>query len=161
MSNHQSYTDIVVHCAVLDRFQFGYIAKKELNKVPLYGKAIGDIRSVLMDREDPRESLAAINEGIDLINKGFSLLIFPEGTRSRCHEMASFKRGSLRLATKPKVPVVPVTIDGTYKCYEESGVLKGAKVRYIIHSPVETDGLDRKEAAELAERTEEIVRSRL
>ena len=59
------------------------------------------------------------------------------------------------------MPVIPITIDGTYKIYEETGVISPAKVRYIIHPPIETAGMDRKEAADLAERTEEIVRSGL
>lgn len=161
VSNHQSYADIIVHCAVLDTVQFGFIAKQNLADIPLYGQCIKDIRSVMMNRDDARESLKAIMEAIDLIKKGFSILIFPEGTRSKGHEMAHFKRGSLRLATKPGVPVIPITIDGTYKVYEESGVISPAKVRYIIHPPIETAGMDRKEAADLAERTEEIVRSAL
>ena len=156
VSNHQSYADIIVHCAVLDTVQFGFIAKQNLADIPLYGQCIKDIRSVMMNRDDARESLKAIMEAIDLIKKGFSILIFPEGTRSKGHEMAHFKRGSLRLATKPGVPVIPITIDGTYKVYEESGVISPAKVRYIIHPPIETAGMDRKEAADLAERTEEI-----
>ena len=161
VSNHQSYADIIVHCAVLDTVQFGFIAKQNLADIPLYGQCIKDIRSVMMNRDDPRESLKAIMEAIDLIKKGFSILIFPEGTRSKGHELAHFKRGSLRLATKPGVPVIPITIDGTYRIYEESGVIRPAKVRYIIHPPIETAGMDKKEAADLAERTEEIVRSGL
>ena len=161
VSNHQSYADIIVHCAVLDTVQFGFIAKQNLADIPLYGQCIKDIRSVMMNRDDARESLKAIMEAIDLIKKGFSILIFPEGTRSKGHEMAHFKRCSLRLATKPGVPVIPITIDGTYKIYEESGVIRPAKVRYIIHPPIETAGMDRKEASDLAERTEEIVRSAL
>lgn len=161
VSNHQSYADIAVHLAVLDKFQFGFVAKKELEKIPLYGQAIKDIRSVMIDRESLKESLKAINEGIDLINKGFSLLIFPEGTRSRCHEMAEFKKGSLKLATKPKVPVIPITLDGTYKVYEETGKISPAKVRCVIHPAIDTASLERKEANNLAERVENIVRSAL
>ncbi len=159
VSNHQSYADIIVHCAVLDTVQFGFVAKQSLADIPLYGQCIKDIRSVMMNRDEPREALKAIMEAIDLIQKGFSILIFPEGTRSKGHEMAHFKRGSLRLATKPGVPVIPITIDGTYKIYEETGVIRPAKVRYIIHKPIETTGMDKKEASDLAERTEEIVRS--
>ncbi len=159
VSNHQSYADIIVHCAVLDTVQFGFIAKQSLADIPLYGQCIKDIRSVMMNRDEPRESLKAIMEAIALIRQGFSMLIFPEGTRSKGHEMSHFKRGSLRLASKPGVPVIPITIDGTYKIYEETGVIRPAKVRYIIHPPIKTAGMDKKEASDLAERTEEIVRS--
>lgn len=161
VSNHQSYADIAVACAMLDKFQFGFIAKNTLEKIPMYGQGIKDIRSIMIEREDARESLRAIKEGIELIENGFSLYIFPEGTRSRCHDMAQFKKGSLKLATKPGVPVVPITIDGTYKVFEEKGVISPAKVRFIVHPPIETKGMERKEANNLAETVEEIVRSRL
>ena len=161
VSNHQSYADIGVACAMLDKFQFGFIAKNSLEKIPMYGKAIMDIRSIMIEREDPRESLKAIKAGVELIENGFSLYIFPEGTRSRCHEMAEFKKGSLKLATKPGVPVVPITIDGTYKVFEEKGVISPARVRFIVHPPIETAGMERKEANNLAETVEAIVRSKL
>ena len=60
VSNHQGYADIVVLCAVLDTVQFGFIAKNGLEKVPLYGTWIKRIRSILIERDDPRESLKAI-----------------------------------------------------------------------------------------------------
>ncbi len=161
VANHQSYADVAVACAMLDRFQFGFVAKEELMKIPMYGQGIMDIRSVMIEREDPREALKAINSGVELIENGFSLLIFPEGTRSRCHEMANFKKGSLKLATKPKVPVVPITIDGTYHVFEEKGIISPAKVRFMVHPVIETKNLERKEANNLAETVEEIVRSKL
>ena len=71
IANHQGYADIPVMCAVLDKFQFGFVAKEELKQIPLYGKAILDIRSVLMNRDDTKASVRSIFEGIDLIRKGF------------------------------------------------------------------------------------------
>ena len=91
VSNHQSYADIIVHCAVLDTVQFGFIAKQNLADIPLYGQCIKDIRSVMMNRDDARESLKAIMEAIDLIKKGFSILIFPEGTRRQGTRNGAFQ----------------------------------------------------------------------
>ena len=157
-ANHQGYADIVISCAVLNRFQFGFVAKENLSKIPLYGKWIKDIRSVMLEREDARASLRAINEGIGLLEKGFSLLVFPEGTRSRQKAMSRFRRGSLRLATKPGVPVVPITINGTHRIFEDTGVLrKGATVDFIIHPPIETKNMDKAEANRLTETVEEII----
>ena len=83
MSNHQGYADILALCAAIDTVQFGFVAKKELAKIPLYGKWMDRIRSVMMDRDNPKESLKAITKGIGLLKKGYSLVIFPEGTRSK------------------------------------------------------------------------------
>lgn len=157
MCNHQGTADIIALCAALDKIQFGYIAKEELHKLPLYGKWIERVRSVMIKRDDPREALKAINEGIELIEDGFSLMIFPEGTRSRGAAMGEFKKGSMKLATKPGVPIVPVSIEGTYKIFEEKGVLAPADVKVMIHPAIPTKDLDRQQQKELHDKVYKIV----
>ncbi|MCR5481899.1 MAG: 1-acyl-sn-glycerol-3-phosphate acyltransferase [Clostridia bacterium] len=159
VANHQGYADIPVCLSILTNFQTGFIAKEELAKIPLYGQWIKDIRSVMIQRGDARSSLRAIEEGIEYIKQGFSLVVFPEGTRSRGKDIAEFKKGSLRLATKSGVPVVPITINGTYKIFEETGRIRsGQRVDIIIHEPIETKDMDRAEASQLSERVEKIIR---
>ena len=161
-ANHQGYADIPITCAVLDKFQFAFVAKDNLEKVPLYGRWIREIRSVFIKRDDARASLRAIDEGIALIENGFSLMIFPEGTRSRGGPMGEFKKGSLRLATKPGVPVIPVSINGSHRIFEDSGYIKsGAKVDITIHPVIETKGMDRAVANNLSAEVEKIVRAGL
>ena len=158
-SNHQGYADIPVTCAVFDKFQFAYVAKNDLARLPLYGRWIRQIRSVYMKRDDARASLKAIDEGIRLLEKGFSLMIFPEGTRSKGGPVGEFKKGSLRLATKPGIPVIPVTINGTYRVYEEKGYIRsGEHVDIIIHPAIETKGMDKAAASNLAAEVEMIVK---
>ncbi len=160
VSNHQGYADIPVYGAAITKKQLGFVAKTSLGKIPVFGEWIRDIRSVFIERDDPRASLKTIEEGISLLNQGFSLVIFPEGTRSRGSQMGEFKKGSLRLATKPGIPVVPVTLNGTYHVFEEKGYVKpGAIVEFVIHPPIDTKSLSKLEANNLAERVEEIVRS--
>lgn len=120
VGNHQGYADIIAYCAAFKKFQFGFVAKEELAKIPLYGPWIRRIRSVFIERDDPRASLEAINRGIEYIEQGFSLVIFPEGTRSKGPDPGEFRKGSLKLATKPKVPIIPVSLDGSYKFFEEN-----------------------------------------
>lgn len=157
IGNHQGYADIFVYCAVFNKFQFGFVAKDDLCKIPFYGKWIARIRSVFIERDDPRASLEAIKKGVSYIEDGFSLVIFPEGTRSKGPVPGSFQKGSLKLATKPGVPIVPVSINGSYKMFEEEGYLKGARIDVIIHEPIETKGISRKEEKELSEKVEKIV----
>ena len=161
VANHQGYADIIVLCAALDTIQMGFVAKQELRKVPFYGNWILAIRSVLIERDNPRESLKAISRGIDNIKQGFSMVIFPEGTRSRGPEMGEFKKGALKLATKPKVPIIPVSIDGSYHCFEETGYMKGGKVRMLIHPAVPTDSLSKEEEHELSDKVEAIIKEGL
>lgn len=157
VGNHQGYADIIAYCAALETPQFGFIAKEDLGKIPVYGTWIKRIRSVLIKRGDARASLRAIDEGIKLIEQGFSLMIFPEGTRSKGPDPGEFKKGSIKLATKPGVPIIPVSLNGSYKMYEETGVLKGADIKVLIHPPIETKGLSRPEEKALTGKVEEII----
>lgn len=161
IANHQGYADIVALCAALDTVQFGYVAKSSLSKVPLYGRWIDRIRSVLINRENPRDSLKSISKGIELIKQGFSLLIFPEGTRSQSETMGEFKPGALKLATKPKVPIIPVTLTGTWKIFEENGYIKPSNIKVLIHPPIETKNLTREEEKELSDKVYSIINNGL
>jgi 1-acyl-sn-glycerol-3-phosphate acyltransferase len=161
VANHQSYSDILVLLNVV-KHQTGFIAKEELKKIPVFSGWIRRIRSLFISRGDARASLKTINEGAELVREGFSLIIFPEGTRSRGNEMAEFKHGSLKLATKAKATVVPITLKGTYKLFEEHGVVtKNVTVGVVVHEPIDTANLDRHAQNELAEHIEQIVRSGL
>ncbi|MGI6736850.1 MAG: lysophospholipid acyltransferase family protein [Anaerovoracaceae bacterium] len=158
VSNHQGFADIPTLCAVLTNVQFGFIAKDALRRMPLYGTWMRRIRSIMIKRDDPRASLRAIAEGIDYIEHGFSMLIFPEGTRARSGGMHEFKKGALKLATKPGVPIVPISINGTYEILEEKGYLcNNKRVDVLIHPPIPTEGLDRKAEKALTDQVFTIV----
>ena len=97
-----------------------------------------------------------------MIKDGYSLVIFPEGTRSRGGQMGEFKPGSLKLATKAKTVVVPLTINGSYKMYEEPGqITKNVTIEITVHKPVDTSQMDRKELAGLSEVLEETIKNAL
>lgn len=161
VSNHQSYADILVLLNVI-KHQTGFIAKEELASIPVFSKWILRIGSLFILRGDARESLKTISEGVDMIKDGYSLVIFPEGTRSRGGQMGEFKPGSLKLATKAKTVVVPLTINGSYKMYEEPGqITKNVTIEITVHKPVDTSQMDRKELAGLSENLEEIIKSTL
>ena len=161
ISNHQSYADIPLCCMVLNKIQFGFIAKKELSNLFLYGEWVENIRSVLIKRDDPRASLRAIEKAIDFIHQGFSILVYPEGTRSKGQKMGEFKKGSLRVATKSGVPVIPITINGTWRIFEEKGYPQKANIDITIHKVIETKNLSKIEMSELSGKVEEIIRGGL
>jgi len=136
VSNHQSYLDIPILVYVLNQ-PIGFVAKKELAKVPIIGKWIHFTESVFIDRKDIRQSLRAINEASKKIKDHHSMVIFPEGTRSKSSEMNPFKPGSLKIAEKAKSLVVPVTVIDTYRLYEANNSrIRPGKVRVIISKPL-------------------------
>lgn len=162
VSNHQGYGDIPICCAALDTVQLGFIAKEDLFKIPVFGKWMTRVRCLPMNREDVRAAMRDIQEGISYINDGFSLLIFPEGTRSRGGRTKEFKKGSLKLACKPGIPVIPITIDGSYKLYEETGkVLKNTDITLTIHPAIPTADMSKQEQNHLSETVQEIIESAL
>ena len=161
-ANHQGYADIVVMLKATEGKQIGFIAKDSLEKLPYFGKWIRALHGVFIKRGDAKAALRSIQAGVNELKDGYSLVIFPEGTRSHGHEMGEFKAGSFKLATKAKVPVVPVTIDGSYHMFEDRSIItSGAEVNMIIHPPIETADLDRKEASELHTRVENIIKEGL
>ena len=121
--NHRSYMDILaqqIACGV----PVGFIAKKELKKIPLLGFLMSDIGCVFLDRSNGRAAIKSIQTGVDIIKSGCCMTICPEGTRSHDLDVKPFKDGSLKLATKAKVKVVPVAIMGSDECFENTGGLK-------------------------------------
>ena len=160
--NHQSYADILTFFYVLRKHQASFIAKDALKKIPLFGDWVTKTRGIYIHRGDARASLQTIKQGVEYLEQGFSLIIFPEGTRSRSSEMAEFKPGSFKLATKARVPIVPVTIDGGYKTFEEKGVItKGVHIDFLVHPVIETASMSRQELAMVHEKVEAIVRGGL
>ena len=149
IANHQGYADIVALIVALDGRQIGFIAKDSLEKVPYLGKWIKLIRGLFIKRGDNREALKSMREGIDLVKKGYNLAIFPEGTRSRGPKMGKFKAGSFKLATKAKAPIVPVSISGSYKCFEEKGYHQPATIKVMFHPPIETKDLSRQDIMDI------------
>lgn len=160
VSNHQSFADIPIFVAAIDR-QIGFIAKYELSKIPLFGDWIKAVRSVFIHRGAGRESLKAIEEAIVLLNKGYTLGVFAEGTRSRGPNTQEFKKGSLKLAVKAGVKVVPVAINGSYVSFEKNGYPTPCTVEFVVMDPIDTTNLSRQEGSNLAETVETIIRAKL
>jgi 1-acyl-sn-glycerol-3-phosphate acyltransferase len=161
VSNHQGNVDIVVFMAAVTGKQHGFVAKKELGRIPVFGRWVQRIRSLMIERDDVRSTLAAFKEGEEWMRQGFSLVIFPEGTRSRSDEMGSFKKGSLRMATQTGLPIVPVSISGSWRLFEEKGYPRPWTVRFHVHEPVFTEGLSREEQAALGDKVERIIRAKV
>ena len=117
---------------------------------------------VFMDRSNIRKSAEAIVEGVNIIKSGYSLVIFPEGTRSKSNLIGEFKAGSFKLATKSKAPIVPVSIKDSYKLMEANGnKIKPADVEIHIHPAIETKNLTKEEMEALPEKVKSIIGSKL
>lgn len=151
VSNHQGNFDIPILLGYIDKPK-AFVAKIEMLKLPLIRTWMKQMNCVFMDRHDMRQSLRVMNEATEYLKQGYSMVIFPEGTRSRGKTMGEFKAGSLRIASKANVPIVPVTIKGSYKLMEQNGfIIKPAEVEVIISEPISTLGLTKEQANGLNE----------
>lgn len=162
-ANHRSYYDIPLMLTQLDA-PHGLVAKKEIAGLPLVRGWMRLLHCVFLDREDPRKAMAALNEAIENLKKGYSIAIFPEGTRNKGEEgtLQEFKGGAFRIATKAKAPVVPVAITGSRDIMENNHMwMHPAHVTIRILPPTETEGLTREEIKALPERTAEAIRQNL
>lgn len=89
------------------------------------------------------------------------MVIFPEGTRSKDGQVHEFKKGSAKLATKAKAPVVPFSIDGTSKCFEDNRSFREGKVTIVFGKPVYTNEISKEEEKNLSAYLEERVKENL
>jgi 1-acyl-sn-glycerol-3-phosphate acyltransferase len=112
MSNHQSNFDILTLLAIMPR-QIYWIAKKELFDIPVFGSSMRRGGYIPLDRSAGRKALRSMDNAAAIVRSGKSVVIFPEGTRSRDLSLHPFKRGGFMLALRAGVPVVPVTINGS------------------------------------------------
>lgn len=112
MSNHQSNFDILALIAAIPR-RIYWIAKKELFDIPIFGSSMRRGGYIPLDRSDGRKALKSMENAAAIIRQGSSVVMFPEGTRSRDGRLLPFKRGGFMLAVRAGVPVIPVTINGS------------------------------------------------
>lgn len=162
VSNHQGIFDPLVMLAYIDK-SMGFIAKKELLKVPVIREGMKKIHCVFMDRENMRESVKAIARGIDNLKNEYSMVVFPEGTISKCHKMLDFKKGSFKLAIKSGVSIIPVAIDGSYRIFEgcKYKIFAPAGVKMVIDKPIDVKLLSAKQKRSLPLMVKSIIEKNL
>lgn len=158
-ANHQSYMDIPIILTALD-FPCPLLAKKEIYKVPFLRGWMQLIGCIPVDREDIRAAAAALKECEELLEKGSSLVIFPEGTRSLSNEVGEFKGGVVRVAYKAGADIVPVVIDGSFRILEGNGYrIQKCDVTVRFLPRIATAGLNKSEQKALAQQLETLIRT--
>lgn len=154
VANHQGNFDIMALLGYLDK-PVGFMSKIEVKKIPVVRSWMEEMHCVFIDRTNKRQTVQAFAKGIDVLKNGHSLVIFPEGTRTKGPEMHPFKAGSFRLAVRARVPVVPVVIDGTYHIMEQNGIgIKPAQVKLTVCDPIYPEDYGAYPLSHLAERAQ-------
>ncbi|WP_303850449.1 1-acyl-sn-glycerol-3-phosphate acyltransferase [Seleniivibrio woodruffii] len=150
MGNHQSYVDIFSMISIIDK-DFLFMAKRELFSIPFFGYAIKHMGLIPIDRGESRESLKSLFDAAKKIQEGYSVLLFPEGTRSEDGVMLPFKRGAFTLAVRTGQQIIPFVIDGSGKVMKKGAFIINPfrKVRICFLDPVSPDGIKDREMVDI------------
>ncbi|MDY6935262.1 MAG: lysophospholipid acyltransferase family protein [Spirochaetota bacterium] len=139
-SNHLSHLDILLLSSIIP-VKFGWIAKKELFKLPIIGWHMKANNYIAVDRENTKKALQSFYKSAEKIKNGSRVAIFPEGTRSREGELQPFKKGVFHLCARTGVPIVPIYIDGTYEALlPDTFRVHPSKVYVNIGKEIKTTG---------------------
>jgi 1-acyl-sn-glycerol-3-phosphate acyltransferase len=161
MANHASSLDIWAAFLAIPR-RVRMIAKKQLARIPLFGWVMWAGRFIFIDRQKNASARRSIEAAGERIRKGDSVLIFPEGTRTRDGNLGVFKKGGFHLAVRAGVPIVPIALCGTRELMPRGSlVLRGGTIHVVIGKPIPTQGLSDDERAHLHDHVRSLVEAML
>ncbi|NIM59308.1 MAG: 1-acyl-sn-glycerol-3-phosphate acyltransferase [Candidatus Aminicenantes bacterium] len=162
MANHLSLMDGPLIFMLIPQF-VRVLLKKEAFKIPVIGLAMRQVGFVSVDRKGLKGGKKSIDRATRMIKeKGFSFLIFPEGTRSRDGKLQPFKRGGFFLAINSQVPIFPVSIKGSYALMPKgSFFVKKGKVGVMFHPPVSIKGFNKDNLSQLINKVRSVIQSGL
>lgn len=160
IANHKSLFDSPLMATLVEE-PIIFIGKEETKKMPIISKWFGAMGCIYLDRDDMKKQLQAILKGIEELKQGQSVVIFPEGTRIKGNDIGSFKAGSFKLATKAKVPIVPMAFQNTFKILEETGQVQKAKIYVNIGKTIDVPNMTADQLKTLPQDTEEYIRELL
>jgi len=151
--NHQSNADILALLRMLPP-RFRWVTKKELAKIPVFGWALMRTGAISIDRADRRQSVQSLKEGKAKLKGGWSVLIYPEGTRSPDGQMLPFKKGAFMMAVQTGIPILPVTTNGAFKVLPKKTLwFRPGHITVTIGNPIMTTGLTEKDVPDLIGKT--------
>ncbi|MGD0442980.1 MAG: lysophospholipid acyltransferase family protein [Edaphobacter sp.] len=151
-SNHLSYMDTPVLFAHLP-FQFRILAKQSLWKTPFIGWYLNRSGQVPVDTNSPRSLIASLNRGVTTLKHGLPLVLFPEGGRTATGHLQTMMSGCAYMAIKAQVPLIPLTLVGTYELLPiHVYALNPRPLKIIVGDPIPTAGLTTRDADTLTQR---------
>ena len=159
LDKKQSYIFVANHQGAYDIFLiFGYlnvpikwVMKQSLRKIPFVGKACEMAGFIFVDNSSPQAAARTISDAEQRLKNGTSIVLFPEGSRSDTGELGKFKKGAYQMALNLKLPIVPVTINGSYHVLPKgSCLIHPHPLQLIIHDPISTENLPAENLREAA-----------
>lgn len=145
VANHASMFDIpAVMGNIPDEIRI--VMKKELTRIPIFGLALKVGHYITIDRENPKDAMRSLERAAEKIRNGASVLLFAEGTRTKNGKLQPFKRGAFSLAAKSGVPIIPVTINGTFRIMKKgTWRVDPSDITIVLEKPIHTEGMNGKD----------------
>ena len=135
-----------------------FIAKKELGAVPFISDWMDVLDCVFVDRNNKNSARSSLHDAIEMVKNGRSIVVFPEGTRSKTGELGEFKGGAMKIAMETGAKVVPVLIEGSRERLEATGNVTAGTVYVTFLDPIETKGLSKEEFFAMPSQIREIIK---
>jgi 1-acyl-sn-glycerol-3-phosphate acyltransferase len=155
--NHQSFFDVVIAFATIPQ-NLRFVAKHSLKYTPFFGWYMWATGMVFVDRSDRKSAISSLAEAGRHIRAGASILVYPEGTRSRDRRIQPFKKGPFVVALEAGVPIVPIAVEGTAGIMPPGAVtLRPGSVRVKVGEPIPTAGLAEADRDALMHRVREAM----
>lgn len=159
VANHQGPYDIFLVYGFLGR-SFRWMMKKSLRNIPLVGKACESAGHIFVDKSGPKAIHRTYEQGRKVLQNGVSLVVFPEGARTFTGHMAKFRRGAFLLADELQLPIVPVTIDGSFDVLpRQKGIyfVTWHRLRLVIHTPISPESRGAEDVQHTLEQSYSII----
>lgn len=159
VANHRSYFDIVLTYPRVPR-PTGYIAKKEMERIPLLNVWMKNLHCLFLDRDDVKAGLKTILEAVEMVKSGVSICIFPEGTRNKEEgTFLPFHEGSFKIAAKSGCPIIPMTINNSAAIFEDQfPKIKAAHVFVEYGKPIYVKELPKEQQKQLGAYLQNVIR---
>ena len=162
VANHLSVLDIMA-CVLAVPLPIRFLAKKELFRVPVLAQGMRAVGIIEVDRTSRGAIHAEVNRRAkELIAANRSLIIYAEGTRPRDGRMKSFKKGAFTMAIAGHLPVLPLSLHGSYEAWPPGQLLvRGGHIRVVIDAPIETTAMTHADTSRLRDQVFDIIASRV
>jgi len=157
IGNHQSHFDVLSVFSALP-LTVRFMAKKELFTIPVFGWALYASGTIRIDRTNRSRAITSMNNALDRIRKGVSVVVFPEGTRSEDGKIRDFKKGGFVLAIKGEIPIIPISISGSrFILRKHSNRIYPGNIKILINDPINTKDYGYQEREKLNDYVRNII----
>ncbi len=136
-----------------------FMAKKEIASFPIVKDWMWVMDCVFVDRKDKTQARSSLHNAIEMVKNGRSIVVFPEGTRSKNGELGEFKGGAMKIAMETGAKIVPVYLEGTRACFEETGNISSGVIKVKFLDSIVTKGLTKEEFFEMPAKLRAIIQA--